>query len=85
MIFVNRVTKSVAGSREPRRTTMSRIARISSRILLAAAALGSLGFGTAQAFAAPPAAEAGAYCQDGWCAKQCGGYGFCQRGACVCY
>jgi hypothetical protein len=64
---------------------MSRIARTPSRFLLAAAVLAALGFGASQALATPRAAEAGAYCQDGWCANQCGGYGFCRNGVCLCY
>lgn len=53
----------------------------------ALAVAGTLGFGTAQAFAAPAEAEVGApRCDDGICTFQCGSAGGREiyRGICIC-
>jgi len=65
---------------------MKRIATLWKSALLAAATVTALGFGAAQAFAAPPSAEAGKACST-WSCPECGSFGgqwVPAKGVCYC-
>jgi hypothetical protein len=57
--------------------------------MFALATAAALGFGGAQAFASPGAAEAERACSGGQCNRDCRARGadggFCDQGGCICY
>lgn len=73
----------------PHSTTGETMTRGMQRGMFAAVTAAALGFGAAQAFAAPAAAaNAERACVNGKCARECRsiGYddGFCDQGGCIC-
>jgi len=66
---------------------MSRAVTILKRGAFAAAILGSLTFGTAEAFgfSLTPRDASRPWCDPVKCNEQCGGYGICQNNVCLCY
>lgn len=55
------------------------------RALYALAVVGSLAFGTTQAFAAATPEQNARYCDDRACRASCDGAGGCSGGRCICF